>query len=95
MNIDAVIDEMWAHMGLIRIFTKKKGCPPDLAKPYVVKADSSIEHVCKRIHKDMVSRFKYAMIWGTSAKHSPQRVGLAHCLEDEDVVQILVKTANE
>jgi uncharacterized protein len=68
---------------------------PDLTKPFVVKANSSIEHVCKRIHKDMVGRFKYAMVWGTSAKHSPQRVGLSHVLEDEDVLQILVKTANE
>lgn len=95
LNIMEVIDESWKAMKLIRIFTKKKGHPPDLAKPFVVKTGATIEHVCKRIHKDLVDRFKYAMVWGTSARHSPQVVGLSHVLEDEDVLQILVKTSNE
>jgi small GTP-binding protein len=95
LNIEEVIDEMWEHMGLIRIFTKKQGAPPDLAKPFVVKSGSSIEDVCNRIHKDLIQRFKYAMVWGTSTKHSPQRVGKDHVLDDEDVLQILVKTATE
>jgi len=35
------------------------------------------------------------MVWGTSTKYNPQRCGLAHFLEDEDVVQIVIKTAEE
>merc|ERR1719458_1285865 len=35
---------------------------------------------------------KYALVWGTSAKHQPMRVGKDHVLHDEDVVQI-VKSA--
>ncbi|CAA6659537.1 unnamed protein product [Spirodela intermedia] len=33
----------------------------------------------------------YALVWGSSAKHKPQRVGKEHELEDEDVVQIIKK----
>lgn len=33
-----------------------------------------------------------AMIWGKSAKHSPQRCGINHKLADEDVVQVVTKT---
>jgi len=34
----------------------------------------------------MAESIKYALVWGTSAKHTPQKVGRAHVLEDEDVV---------
>lgn len=95
LNVEEVIDEMWSHLDMIRIFTKKKGCHPDFVKPFVVRRGSSIEDLCKRIHKDISSRFKYAMVWGTSVKHSPQRVGIAHVLEDEDVLQVMLKTANQ
>ncbi|CCW69006.1 unnamed protein product [Phytomonas sp. Hart1] len=95
LNVDEVIDEVWEHLNIIRIYTKKKGSPPDFSKPFVTKRNSTVEHICKRIHKDIVSRFKYALVWGTSAKHAPQRVGINQVLEDEDVLQILLKTANE
>ncbi|KAH9601891.1 GTP binding protein [Trypanosoma melophagium] len=95
LNVDEVIEEIWEHLNIIRIYTKKHGNHPDFTKPFVVKRNSSVEHICKRIHKDIVSRFKYALVWGTSAKHQPQRVGIAHRLEDEDVLQIMLKTSNE
>ena len=39
----------------------------------------------------MIKQFKYALVWGSSAKHRPQRVGKEHVLEDEDIVQIVKK----
>lgn len=44
--------------------------------------------MCKQIHHQLTREFKYALVWGLSAKHSPQRVGLTHQLADEDVVQV-------
>ncbi len=34
---------------------------------------------------------RYALVWGRSSKHSPQRCGVAHELADEDVVQLVKK----
>jgi ribosome-interacting GTPase 1 len=34
---------------------------------------------------------RHALVWGTSVKYSPQKVGKDHVLNDEDVVQV-VKT---
>jgi small GTP-binding protein len=95
LNLDEVFEEIWAHLGIIRIYTKKKGNPPDFGKPFVVERGATVEDVCTRIHKDLLKKFKYALVWGTSTKHSPQTVGVNHVLHDEDVLQILVKTANE
>ncbi|OEH74208.1 hypothetical protein cyc_05203 [Cyclospora cayetanensis] len=41
--------------------------------------------------EDLLKDFKYAFVWGASAKHQPQHVGLGHELEDEDVLQIVKK----
>ena len=40
-------------------------------------------HPCAGILK----QFKYALVWGTSVKHRPQKVGKEHVLQDEDIVQ--------
>jgi ribosome-interacting GTPase 1 len=34
---------------------------------------------------------KYALVWGTSAKHRPQRVGKEHVLQDEDIVSLVLR----
>lgn len=39
--------------------------------------------VCRYIHRELERSFNYALIWGTSVKHRPQRVGKKHILEDE------------
>lgn len=95
LNLDEVIEEIWEHLNIIRVYTKKHGNQPDFTRPFVVKRNATVEHICKRIHKDLVPRFKYALVWGTSAKHQPQRVGIGHHLEDEDVLQIMLRTSNE
>ena len=42
-----------------------------------------------QLHKTMMKSFKYALVWGQSARHRPQRVGKDHILMDEDIVQIV------
>lgn len=54
-----------------------------------------MDAMCKQIHHQLVREFKYALVWGLSAKHSPQRVGLVHQLADEDVVQVGVGTRRD
>ncbi len=54
-----------------------------------MRSDSSIEDVCDSIHRSLKDTFKYALVWGASAKHVPQRVGLGHLVADEDVVQVV------
>ena len=55
---------------------------------------TSIESACKQVHRSLLTSFDYAMVWGTSVKHTPQRVGLSHMLQDEDVIQIVKKKGN-
>ena len=45
--------------------------------------------MCVSLHKTIRANFKYAWVWGSSVKHSPQKVGIAHVLDDEDIVQLV------
>lgn len=89
-NFDDLLEKMWSYLSLVRVYTKPKGSLPDYEAPVVLKAGKcSVEHFCDSIHKNFVKEFKHALVWGTSVKHMPQTVGLAHILHDEDVVQII------
>ncbi|MBZ6432537.1 MAG: TGS domain-containing protein [Acinetobacter pittii] len=69
----------------------RKGEDPKFDEALIVRQDSTIEDVCDQIHRTIKDTFKYAMVWGASARHVPQRVGLAHMVADEDVVSIVAK----
>ena len=51
----------------------------------------TVEDFCNHIHRSLLKDVKYVLVWGISAKHYPQRCGLSHILNDEDVVQIVKK----
>ena len=91
LNLDLLLDRLWTYLNLLRVYTKRRGQRPDFDDPVILRMGATVEDVCKGIHKDLVDQFKYANVWGTSAKHTPQRVGLKHCLEDEDVIQLMKK----
>lgn len=91
LGLDALLEGIWEKLNFIRIFAKPRGQRPDLSEPIILRRGATIEHVCHSIHRDFASKFKYALVWGTSAKHQPQRVGLEHVVEDEDVVQLMTR----
>ncbi len=91
-NIDAIKDLIIQRLDLMKVFLKPKGKDPDMEKPLIIKRGSTVEDVCKKIHKDFVKSFRFAKVWGNSAKHPGQVVHLAHVLEDGDLLTIFLKT---
>lgn len=86
------MDKIWEYLDLLRIYTKPKGQIPDYEAPVIVpRKASTIEGFCGKLHKQLAKDMKYAMVWGTSVRHNPQKVGKDHQLNDEDVVQIVKK----
>jgi len=91
-NFDDLLDLMWQYLQLVRIYTKPKGQLPDYSSPIVLHSErTSIEDFCNKLHRTIAREFKYALVWGSSVKHQPQKVGIEHILNDEDVVQIVKK----
>ena len=90
-NIEELKDKIWEVLNLKKIYTKKRGEDPEFEEPVVLREGSTVRDLCWRLHKDFDLNFKHAFVWGSSCKHQPQKVGLAHAFEDEDVIQISTK----
>jgi small GTP-binding protein len=98
LNIDTVLAKMWEYMGLTRVYTKKRGAAPMFDEPVVLsghRRGTSVEACVKSVSADMLKYFNYCLVWGTSTKYSPQRVGLTHVLQDRDVLQVVTKTVTQ
>ena len=55
---------------------RQVGGKPDFADPVVMSADrggTTIDALCRQIHKTLIADFQYSLVWGTSSKHYPQR----------------------
>jgi len=92
---DLLKTRLWEYLGLTRIYTKRKGQQPDLNEPVVlsqIRKGTTLMSLCMNVSTQMARDFNYALVWGKSAKHSPQRCGLNHQLADQDVVQVVTKT---
>lgn len=91
-NFDDLLAMMWKRLALVRVYTKPKGQLPDYESPIVLReGESTVEHLCAAIHKHLLKEFKCAIVWGSSVKFSPQKVGKDHVLNDEDVAQVVKK----
>lgn len=75
-------------LNFIRVYTKEVNKKPDLNEPMIMKNGVTIKDVCEKLHRDFVSKFKYAKIWGKSSKFPGQILHLEHKLMDRDVIEI-------
>jgi small GTP-binding protein len=88
-NLDALLEMVWDYLDLVRAYTKPRGALIDPEPVVLTNGKCTIADFCNKIHRTLLDNFKYAMVWGSSVKFSPQRVGRDHVLADEDVVQIV------
>lgn len=91
LGITDVVDRAWQELNLMRIYTKRRGVQPNFSEALIVRQDATVEDVCDQVHRSLKESFKYALVWGASARHVPQRVGLGHVVADEDVISIVTK----
>ncbi len=86
MNLNEFLKLIYGLSGVIRVFTKTPGKEPDRNMPFVIPHDSTVEELAGMIHKDFVSKMKYARVWGRTV-HG-QMVQRDYVMQDGDVVEI-------
>lgn len=86
-GLDALARGTFDALGILRVYTKQPGKPPDRESPFTVPIGSTVGDLAERIHKDLLATMKFARIWGPSA-HDGQTVHKDHVLAEGDVVEI-------
>jgi ribosome-interacting GTPase 1 len=83
----SVKEAIFRISGIIRVYSKPPGKPPDLSRPFVLRRGSTVRDLAEAIHKDLAKHLKGARVWG-STKFGGQLVPPDYVLQDRDVVEI-------
>lgn len=78
---------LFEHLGVVRVYTKVPGKPPDRSKPFTVRHGDTVLHVAEQVHRDVARDLKFARVWGTGSFEG-QQVGRDHVLIDGDVIEL-------
>jgi small GTP-binding protein len=95
-GLEALRDAIYRRLGILRVFSKPPGKPPDLETPFVLKQGSTVIDLAGMVHKDFLTGLKSARVWGSpisaspsgSAKYPGQAVERDHILADGDIVEL-------
>jgi hypothetical protein len=91
-NLEMVKDKIFQKLNFIRIYLKEPGKQPDLADPMIMTEGSTLRKLCEKLHKDFVLKFRFARIWGKSAKYDGQKIiNIDKEIKDKDVVELHIK----
>ena len=89
-GLEKLKENIFHTLCLIKVFTKTPGKEKNLP-PVALHEGNTVKTLARIIHKDFLKKFRYARIWGKSAKHAGQKVGLEHELKDDDVIELHLK----
>ncbi|OGA44818.1 MAG: GTPase [Betaproteobacteria bacterium RIFCSPLOWO2_12_FULL_62_13] len=78
---------LFRNLGIVRVYTKTPGHPPDKDRPFTLRHGQKVEDVARLVHKDVAHALRYARVWGKSG-FDGQQVGREHPLADGDVVEL-------
>jgi len=85
-GLDRLGQAVFDGLGIVRVYTKKPGKPPDLKDPVVLPRGSTVLDAAFHLHKDLAAGLQYARLWNDSGCDG-QRVERGHIVQDRDVVE--------
>jgi len=85
-GLDRLGPWLFDRLGVVRVYTKAPGKPPDNARPFTLRRGQTVADVARLVHRELVESIKYARLW--NASHDGQHVGRDHAVEDKDVIEL-------
>lgn len=86
-GIEDLRRRLFDSIGIIRVYTKAPGKPPDLDKPFTLRKGSTLLDFAAAVHKDFARSLRFAKAWGKDVLDGAQ-IGRDHVLRDGYVVEL-------
>ena len=90
--LEGLRERIYTTLSFIRIYLRPRGGEADYVEPLIVRRGATVRDVCDILHRDFNRRFRFANVWGKSARFPGQIVGRRHLLQDEDVLTIITRS---
>jgi ribosome-interacting GTPase 1 len=89
-NLDALAQQIFDSLELVRFYSKPPGKPADLSKPYVLHRGQTVVEAARAVHRDFADNMKFTRIFHIDGVHSGWKVDRTHVVEDEDILEFHV-----
>jgi ribosome-interacting GTPase 1 len=86
-NLEALKQELFERLEILRIYSKSPGKKPDFTAPFILRQGSTVEDFAAKVHQDFLRNLKSARVWGEGV-YDGQPVHRDHVLHDRDVVEL-------
>ncbi len=91
-NIEELKKLIFNKVGLMKVYCKDPGKKADLDEPLIVFKGCTLADMCNKLHRDFITKFKFARLWGKSMKFDGQMIRrLDHVLQEGDIVELHLK----
>jgi uncharacterized protein len=88
-GLDALRRASYDLLGVMRIYMKIPGKPPDRTKPFTIPIGSTVLDLARELHRDFEQSLKFAKVWGAGVFEG-QMVKRDYELHDADIVELHV-----
>ncbi|AGO60653.1 MULTISPECIES: OBG GTPase family GTP-binding protein [Ferroplasma] len=89
-NLESMKNMIYKTLDMVRVYMRNKSGEVDYERPLILSEGATIRDVSRKISREMISTFRYAIITGPTRKIEA-RVGLDYKVNDEDVVTLISK----
>jgi small GTP-binding protein len=86
-SLSTLKEDIWQLTGLLRVYLRHGNHVEE--EPLALTPGTTIADAAQRIHKSLGAIFRYARVWGPSARFAGQQVGRNHLLADGDTIEII------
>jgi ribosome-interacting GTPase 1 len=88
-GLGAIGSWLFQRLGVVRVYTKVPGKPPDMDRPFTLRAGQTVQDVAEQVHREIAGSLRFARIWGKDS-FDGQQVGRDHRIVDGDVLELHV-----